>query len=111
MRLCFFRKTLLLFPLLLSLLCCNRGPASSFRTDGIGSRARGMGGAYVAIADDTTACYWNPAGLAFCPEQLTQVEERLDNINVAYTPPGESQQTNIPRAIFLPTAGAIIPLH
>ncbi len=62
-----------------------------------------MGGAYVAIADDTTAPYWNPAGLAFCTGQLTQVEGRLDNINVAYTPPAGSPQTNIPRAIFLPT--------
>ena len=31
---------------------------------GIGSRAEGMGGAFVAVADDATAVYWNPAGLA-----------------------------------------------
>jgi long-subunit fatty acid transport protein len=31
---------------------------------GIGARALGMGGAYVAAADDYTAVYWNPAGLA-----------------------------------------------
>jgi len=30
---------------------------------GVGARALGMGGAYVAIADDSTATYWNPAGL------------------------------------------------
>ncbi|MFH1715209.1 MAG: outer membrane protein transport protein [Elusimicrobiota bacterium] len=29
-----------------------------------GTRANGMGGAYVAIADDETAIFWNPAGLA-----------------------------------------------
>lgn len=29
----------------------------------IGSRAIGMGGAYVAIANDLSAIYWNPAGL------------------------------------------------
>ena len=28
-----------------------------------GTRANNMGGAYVAIADDLTAIYWNPAGL------------------------------------------------
>ena len=28
-----------------------------------GARATGMGGAFVAIADDATAIYWNPAGL------------------------------------------------
>jgi len=31
---------------------------------GIGARASGMGGAFVAVADDPSAVYWNPAGLA-----------------------------------------------
>ena len=31
---------------------------------GIGVRAEGMGGAFVAVADDASAIYWNPAGLA-----------------------------------------------
>ncbi len=30
-----------------------------------GARANGMGEAYVALADDATAPYWNPAGMAF----------------------------------------------
>lgn len=30
-----------------------------------GARAAGMGEAFVAIADDATAVYWNPAGLAY----------------------------------------------
>jgi long-subunit fatty acid transport protein len=30
---------------------------------GIGARALGMGGAYIAIADDYSAAFWNPAGL------------------------------------------------
>jgi len=29
----------------------------------MGSRGFGMGGAFVAISDDATATYWNPAGL------------------------------------------------
>ncbi len=32
---------------------------------GVGARALGMGGAFVAVADDATAASWNPAGLAF----------------------------------------------
>ena len=32
--------------------------------EGPGSRAQGMGGAFVALADDASAAYWNPAGLA-----------------------------------------------
>ena len=30
-----------------------------------GARPAGMGDCFVAIADDATACYWNPAGLAY----------------------------------------------
>ena len=30
----------------------------------IGTRASGMAGAFVAVADDATAVYWNPAGVA-----------------------------------------------
>lgn len=30
----------------------------------LGSRAAGMAGAFVAVADDATAIYWNPAGVA-----------------------------------------------
>ncbi len=30
----------------------------------IGTRASGMAGAFVAVADDATAVYWNPAGIA-----------------------------------------------
>ena len=36
--------------------------AQAFATSG--TRAAGMGGAFVGMADDATAIYWNPAGLA-----------------------------------------------
>jgi hypothetical protein len=32
--------------------------------ESVGERALGMGGAFVAVADDATAAHWNPAGLA-----------------------------------------------
>jgi hypothetical protein len=39
--------------------------AAEFLSEGIGARALAMGGAYVAVANDATANYWNPAGLPF----------------------------------------------
>lgn len=38
--------------------------AGEFLTHGVGARALGMGSAFVGVADDATAGYWNPAGLA-----------------------------------------------
>ncbi len=38
--------------------------AASFARLGVGPRALGMAGAYVAIAEGASAGYWNPAGLA-----------------------------------------------
>ncbi len=37
---------------------------------GVGTRAMGMAGAFTAVADDPSAEYWNPAGLA----QLSRIE-------------------------------------
>ena len=37
--------------------------AASFLDIGIGARSLSMGGAFVSIADDPTALYWNPAGI------------------------------------------------
>jgi len=38
--------------------------AAEFLNYGVGARPLALGGAYVAVADDATAPYWNPAGLA-----------------------------------------------
>ena len=44
--------------------------SAPFLEIGVGSRAIGMGSAFVAVADDATALYWNVAGLS----RLTQNE-------------------------------------
>jgi len=46
-----------------ALLAC---PSLAFaqRFDSVGVRAQGMAGAFVAVADDASATWWNPAGLA-----------------------------------------------
>lgn len=38
--------------------------AGGFENSGVGTKARGMGGAFRAIADDWSAAYYNPAGYA-----------------------------------------------
>ncbi len=35
--------------------------------DGVGAKAQGMGNNYTAIANDYSAVFWNPSGLAFIP--------------------------------------------
>jgi hypothetical protein len=39
-------------------------PLAAQPFESVGTRAAGMGGAFVAVADDASAVYWNPAGLA-----------------------------------------------
>ena len=56
---------------------------------GVGVRAMGMGGAYLGVADDFTAVYWNPAGLA----QMTQREVYVAFQRNAYD--SEATQSNI----------------
>ena len=43
------------------------GDAAHFLRNGVGARALGMGGAFVAVANDSTASIWNPAGLSLQP--------------------------------------------
>ncbi|MGE5364157.1 MAG: PorV/PorQ family protein [Bacteroidota bacterium] len=67
------------------LLCCcqaqaqNRNVSKSGTTAAVfleipvGARAIGMGGAYVSIADDATATYWNAAGIARAEANMVSV--------------------------------------
>lgn len=51
--------------------------AANFLTIPVGARATGMGGAFVAISQDATSGYWNPAGIA---------KLNGNQINVSHTP-------------------------
>jgi hypothetical protein len=52
---------------LLLLLWCPAAASAQEAFEAAGSRALGMAGAFVGVADDATAVYWNPAGLASGP--------------------------------------------
>jgi hypothetical protein len=59
-------KTFWLFPLAIAVLQLLPGKSlaqGAMYLGGAGARALGAGGAFVAIANDVTAGYWNPAGL------------------------------------------------
>jgi Flp pilus assembly protein TadD len=54
------------------------GQPGAFLQYGVGARALGMGGAFYAIADDATAAYWNPAGLAYLQrKEITTMQATL----------------------------------
>lgn len=45
------------------------GQAGAYLKMGVGARALGMGSAFTAVANDSTAAFWNPAGLAKLKKQ------------------------------------------
>jgi len=53
---------------------------------GVGAKAKGMGGAFRAIADDWSAAYYNPAGLFYTTENQLTFNEVFTNYRVTYTP-------------------------
>ncbi len=57
-------------------------PAAAAQTfETVGTRALGMGGAFVAVADDASATWWNPAGLATGPTiDFILARQRLDTL-------------------------------
>lgn len=61
----FFRFVLLVYILALVNRGFAQGTNGLFIEGGAGARALALGNAYVAIADDPSAVFWNPAGLDF----------------------------------------------
>ncbi len=56
--------------------------AGEFMAIGVGGRPLGMGGAFTAVANDITAAYYNPAGLAHMnyPQIALMHDERFGNL-------------------------------
>ena len=50
---------------------------AQFLSLGAGARASGMGGAYAGVADDSSAVYWNPAGLNQISERCLSVTHNI----------------------------------
>ncbi len=56
--------------------------AGEFLSIGVGGRPLGMGGAFVALANDVTSGYWNPAGLSLIdyPQMVLMHDEQFGGI-------------------------------
>lgn len=88
-----------------------------FALPGVGSKALNMGGAFRGMADDWSAAYWNPAGLAYLPNSEFSMNLYSMSFRPEYTPSisvGESgysysvgypEETYYPddRSFFLPS--------
>jgi len=59
-------------------------PADTEQIFGVGARADAMGDAFVAVANDPTAAFWNPAGLSLLQKiELTAVTKSLPGFTQA----------------------------
>ena len=76
--------------------------AQSF--EAVGTRAAGMGGAFVAVADDATAAYWNPAGFAL-GNMFSLVVDRGKSQSDPAVPEGARKASSFMFAMGMPAMG------
>jgi len=100
-------------------LLCTSAAASGFENTAVGTTAAGMGGAFRSIADDWTAAYYNPAGLAFQKDNqfggyasFTQIRNEL---SVAPGPYGSNDLSgmniyNFHEIFYTPGSGVVARL-
>lgn len=69
--------------------------AGEFLSIGVGPRALAMGGAFTGVADDVTAGYWNPAGLAGATRRMAAImhSEQLSGLAYDYFAYAQSRGT------------------
>lgn len=101
-------KRQLVFAAAVSLLVPSLSWGAGFALFEAGNKALGMGGAFTAVADDPSAFFWNPAGMAFQIDEGTQVMAGV----IFITPyqdftgsapyPGEGYTTSLEEQIFYP---------
>lgn len=76
-------KFKLLVTVLVLFTLVNFALAQDFNFIGAGARARGMGGAFIGVADDATAASWNPAGLVRLESPEASVVGMFDSYSIS----------------------------
>ncbi|MGH8004782.1 MAG: hypothetical protein ACRECJ_08670, partial [Limisphaerales bacterium] len=71
------------------------GRAGGYALSGVGPHANAMGGAYRALANDWSAAFWNPAGLAFQTRSEVTVGGAIGANRVKYIPRAASGGYNL----------------
>src|SRR5512132_2086769 len=89
-------------PLVVLLGYASAGAAQSF--EAVGTRAAGMAGAFVAVADDASAAYWNPAGFA-AGNFFTLVLDRTTSKSDPAVPEGARKGSGLLFAMGMPALG------
>ena len=101
-------KRLVLFTTIIAIVISNECLAGGLnRIGGIGSRAGAMSGAFIAIADDSTLFYYNPAGMA--QFGTTYIDAGADII----LPRFKYESNDSKNGVFhlLPYAGIVYPVN
>ncbi|MEN3336859.1 MAG: hypothetical protein V7647_535 [Acidobacteriota bacterium] len=79
-------------------------PAGAQSFDTVGTRAAGMGGAFVAVADDASAAYWNPAGFASGSLFSLVLDRRTADVTTPGTSPA-GNRSGLFMALGIPALG------
>jgi len=79
-----------------------------------GERAAGMGGAYTAVSDDPSGCFYNPAGIVFAIGRRLSISVNAYNIstktyqNALYHPSGGGEDWKLSSSGLLPNFFGIV---
>lgn len=95
----------LLSGLIFILFCANAEAAGLNPINGVGARAKGMGGAGIAVADDASAFYFNPALLADAGS-FAQVGGDFLQASFTYKDSKDNQYDSEKSGYFIPLVGA-----
>ena len=96
-------RTIIWAALACTALLLPMGTADAQILEAVGERALGMGGAFVAVASDSSATWWNPAGLADGPFFDLSIGRAVDNRHFEF-PAGRDRTSGF--ALSTPVIGA-----